>query len=103
MIPVTGVLLTMYCRLYAGSAIEAWNIFLPSYLLFWRYQPTRLVLVFDAESDADVAYGALFAALPPHPSIYFEMPPPLPFVAYETRPIGYTRQLQRRRTCVRVH
>lgn len=67
--------ITLICRLYSGSVLEFYNMFLVSYMLFWPYRTwtnTRLVVVLDKESDKDHRLATILANLPPYPIIHFE-------------------------------
>ena len=67
--------LTILCRIFSGSAMEFYNIFLVSYLLFWPYRSwlnSDLVVVLDKENSEDHRFGTILAQLPPFPKIKFE-------------------------------
>lgn len=82
-------------RLYSGSVMELYNIFLMSYLLFWpikKWSNSDLILVFDDESEKDHRIGSILANLPPYPLVYFEPKPKQRTFCSQFLREGYSRQ-----------
>jgi hypothetical protein len=51
---------TILCRIYSGSAMEFYNVFIVSYLLFWPYNSWRnsdIVAIMDDENEEDHRLG----------------------------------------------
>ena len=87
--------LTIICRIFSGSAMEFYNIFLVSYLLFWPYRTwlnSDLVVVLDKENTEDHRFGTILAQLPPFPKIKFEDHKVNTFCA-DWRSEGYSRAM----------
>lgn len=87
--------LAIMCRVYRGSAVEYYNTVYLSYLLFWpwkKWANSKLVLIFDDESEADHRYGTIFGNLPGSPQIHFEKKPKQKTFCTNWRSEGYSRQ-----------
>ena len=70
--------LSLLCRTYSGTAMELYNIFLVSYLLFWPFNEWKnsdVIVVFDDENELDHRMGTILANLPPYPKVFFEKYP----------------------------
>ena len=85
---------TLICRLYSGSVLEFYNIFIVGYFLFWPHKTwvnSKVVVVLDAESEQDHRLGTILANLPPHPEVFFEEYKENTFCSNWKRE-GYSRQ-----------
>lgn len=88
--------LEIYIRLYAGSVSEYWNLYALGHNLFWPrdWKKSRLVLIFDSESERDAMAAAVVESLPPYPVVQFEDPPAGGHLCTSPfRSHGYTRQI----------
>lgn len=67
--------LSILCRIYSGSAMEYYNVFVPSYLMFWpikQWVNSDTILVLDDESESDHRMGTILGNMPPYPKVYYE-------------------------------
>ena len=67
--------LSILVRLYSGSAMEYYNVFVPGYLIFWpikQWPNSDTVIVLDEENESDHRMGTILGNLPPYPRVYYE-------------------------------
>ncbi|CAN0126901.1 unnamed protein product [Scytosiphon promiscuus] len=87
----------LVCRTYSGGLYTMWNIFFPSYLLFWpmrEWKSSELVVVLDGESPSDHEQGTVLQhlALPSMVRVRYEARPPEGTLCSNWRREGYSRQ-----------
>ena len=86
---------SVMCRLYDGSALEYYNVFHVSYLLFWPFDKwinSDVVIVFDDENEEQHRFGTILANMPPYPKIHYEKDPGGNIFCSNWRRSGYARQ-----------
>ena len=84
----------LMCRLYSGSVMEFYNIFVISYMLFWPHRTwlnSGVVVILDKESESDHRMGTVLSNLPPYPRVYYEEYKANTFCSDWARE-GYSRQ-----------